>query len=219
MSFWTKLSDSFQPPMFAAVKEGDLEKVRALLQGNPDLVSKEDNTGWTPLHYAVHWGRKGVVELLLSSHADLNAQANDGITPLHCAVGQGYKDVAELLLANHAEVNAKDNELATPLHYAADEGREDIVKLLLSSNADFDANDNDGNTPLRLAVSKGHLAVAELLRQRSGHEWTLLKNSYRKDRTPLPPLVFAARLNQKPNGEQVRVGPASQQRRLVGQRL
>jgi hypothetical protein len=46
MSFWTKLLAS-PSRIFAAIKEGDLEKVKALLKTNPDLVFKKDHTDWT----------------------------------------------------------------------------------------------------------------------------------------------------------------------------
>src|SRR5713101_2106293 len=127
MRFWTKLFDLLQANIFGpsgpqlaidrAVKDGDLEKVKALLKGNPDLVFNGDGRGWTPVHYAAHWGQKEVAELLLANKADVNAQDNYGMTPLHCAVAQGYKDLAELLLANKADVNAQDNEGVTPLHF------------------------------------------------------------------------------------------------------
>ena len=52
MSFWTKLFASLQSGIFPTVKQADLEKVKALLEGNPDLVSKKHAAGWTPLHYA-----------------------------------------------------------------------------------------------------------------------------------------------------------------------
>src|SRR6266436_1444021 len=103
MSFWTKLSDLSQSRISAAVKEGDLERVKALLKGKPDLVFTKDDAGWTPLHYAAHWGWKEVAELLMANKAEVNAQTTDGLNPLHIAAAQGYREVAELLLANKAE--------------------------------------------------------------------------------------------------------------------
>ena len=47
-----------------AAKNGDLEKVKALLKGNPDLVFSNDTYGLTPLHLAVSKGNKDVAELL-----------------------------------------------------------------------------------------------------------------------------------------------------------
>ena len=50
-----------------AAKSGDLEKVKALLTGNPNLVFSKDNNGETPLHDAVVTGHKDVAELLVKS--------------------------------------------------------------------------------------------------------------------------------------------------------
>lgn len=46
---------------------------------------------------AAHWGRKGVVELLLAKGAEVNAKDNKGVTPLHEAMIEGRNEVAELL--------------------------------------------------------------------------------------------------------------------------
>ena len=42
-----------------AAKSGDVEKVKALLKDNPDLVISQDDIGFTPLHYAAFKGYKG----------------------------------------------------------------------------------------------------------------------------------------------------------------
>ena len=48
-----------------AVKGGDLEKVKTLLEGNPNLVFSADNpNGYTPLHCAALKGQKDVAALL-----------------------------------------------------------------------------------------------------------------------------------------------------------
>jgi ankyrin repeat protein len=75
-----------------------LEKVKALLKDNPDLVFSKDNKyGGTPLHLAAATGHKDVAKLLLANKADVNAKDNRDATPLHLATSAGYKDVAELL--------------------------------------------------------------------------------------------------------------------------
>ena len=164
MNFWTKLLAS-PSRIFAAIKKGDLEKVKTLLKANPDLVFTKDPTDWTPLHYAAHWHQRDIAELLLVNKAHVNAPASDGLQPLHCASAQGYNDVAELLLAHIADVNAKDNNGMTPLHFAADEGHKHVVELLLYSKADVNTKTHDGKTPLQLA---GRKDVAELLRRHGG---------------------------------------------------
>ena len=126
---WSSLA--FCGEIHDAAKAGDVEKVKALLKSNPDLVfSKDDKNGATPLHLAVDNGRKDVAELLLANKADVNAKEDGGGTPLHGAAIEGSKDVAALLLANKAEVNAKNEDGKTPFHVAAFYGYDDMLALL-----------------------------------------------------------------------------------------
>jgi ankyrin repeat protein len=80
-----------------AARDGDLEKVKALLKDNPELVSTKDNDGWTALHFAASNDHKNLVELLLANQADVNAKAKDGWTPLRLATLRVHEDVAESL--------------------------------------------------------------------------------------------------------------------------
>ena len=125
---WSRLAlcDEIQD----AAKSGDLDKVKALLKANPDLIFSRGITNADP-------------------------RLKDG-TPLHIAALYGQKEVAKLLLANKTDVNAKDNYGATPLLWAALQGHEDVAELLLASNADVNAEWKDGMTPLNFAVSGGN---------------------------------------------------------------
>jgi HEAT repeat protein len=156
-----------------AAKSGDLEKVKALLKDNPDLVSSKDSYGYTPLYYAARYGHKDVAQLLLANHAEVNAKDNYGLTPLHWAMD--HKDIAELLLAKGADVNSKTIDGRTPLHIAAQHGSKNVVELLLAKHADVNANDDNGKTPLDAAVYMGYMDVAELLRQHGGQHGDLEK--------------------------------------------
>jgi hypothetical protein len=80
-----------------AARQGDLDKVKALVKGNPDLVSSKDSIGFTPLHCAAANGYKEMAEFLLANNADVNARDDDGETPLHFAADLGHKDLAEML--------------------------------------------------------------------------------------------------------------------------
>ena len=80
---WSSLA--FCGEIHDATKAGDLEKVKALLTANPDLVDSKDKESDTPLHLTVRWGRHGkeMAELLLTNKADVNAKDKIGQTPLH----------------------------------------------------------------------------------------------------------------------------------------
>jgi len=126
----TSSSHLMRRQILAAAAVDDMEKVKALLNGNPDLAFSKDDLGATPLHYVAGNDHKDVAELLLADKADVNAKDDTGWTPLHWAALEGHKGMAELLLANKADVNAKDNKGYTPLYYAADKGHQDVVELL-----------------------------------------------------------------------------------------
>ena len=124
---WNSLA--FGGEIHDAAKAGNLEKVKALLKDNPELVSSKDESGLTPLEWAVIKGNKEMVKLLLNSKADVNAKGSTADTVLHAAAVFNHKDVAELLLANKADVNAKNNKGETPLHLAAFNCAGDIIKV------------------------------------------------------------------------------------------
>lgn len=73
-------------------------------------VNEADNSGLTPLHYAVVSGYLPAVELLVSNGALVNKIiVNDGRSPLILAVEKGYIHIADYLLGNKAEVNIAFN--------------------------------------------------------------------------------------------------------------
>ncbi len=146
-----------------AAKSGNLEKVKELLKGDPNLVVTIDDAGDTPLYVAVANGRKDVAEFLLSHKANVNAKSTDGLAPLHWAAAIGNKDMVELLLAHHADVDIKNNNGETPLHLAVVFNYKDVVELLLAHGADINAKDKVGATPESRAIGND---IAKLLRQK-----------------------------------------------------
>lgn len=84
-------------PLHDAVRNGDLEKIKALLIENPDLVSSRDSGGATPLHVAASLGNLSIAELLLGNGADPNAPDNSGKTPLNVAEENGFTTLSGVL--------------------------------------------------------------------------------------------------------------------------
>jgi ankyrin repeat protein len=83
-----------------AAFKGDLQKVRKLLIGNPELISSQDDDENTPLHMAAISGNKYVTKSLLAHGADVNSKDSNGATPLHDALIGPLalrQDVVELL--------------------------------------------------------------------------------------------------------------------------
>jgi hypothetical protein len=149
--------------VFDAVRAGDVEKVKGLLQAEPKLAEARTEDGNTPLHVAALEGHAAVAQALLDQHAPINARGLRDETPLHMAMYEAHHDLAELLLANQADINAQSASGETPLHVAARKGHHDLVVLLLTHNADVNAHDRQGQTPLHAAAAAGHAEVVKVL--------------------------------------------------------
>jgi ankyrin repeat protein len=117
----------------------------------------------TPLLYAACNGHEGIVEVLLSSAADVNSRTVDGGTPLHYAAQKGHQGIVGLLLAGGADVNSRTLDGAVPLHLAAQEGHQGIVGQLLAAGASPLAQMESIGSPLLLAVQGDHAGVVQQL--------------------------------------------------------
>jgi cytohesin len=159
-------STSCRRDIYQEVRAGNLEKVKSMVERNPSLVQAKDDYGEsrTPLHWAVRWDQKEIVEFLIEKGAEVNSRDNSDTTPLYFAVTINQKDLAELLLSQGADVNAKNNHDFTSLHLAAIKGFQEMVEFLLTQGADVNARDDKGNTPLHYAAVTGSKEMVELLR-------------------------------------------------------
>ena len=139
--------------LFEACRNGDLSKVKKLV--NTSNVNARDTAGRksSPLHFAAGFGRKDVVEYLLQCGANVHARDDGGLIPLHNACSFGHAEVVQLLLRHGADANARDNWNYTPLHEAAIKGKIDVCTVLLQHGADPSIRNTDGKTALDLADS------------------------------------------------------------------
>src|ERR1035437_7523263 len=149
--------------IFDAVRAGDVEKVKTLLQADPKLATARTEDGSTALHLAALDGHSAIARLLLDSKAQVNARGLREETPLHMAMYDGHREVVEVLLAGQADVNAQNTAGETPLHVAARKGHRGLVALLLEHHAEVNAKDRQDATPLHATAAEGHKEVAELL--------------------------------------------------------
>ncbi|GMH47663.1 hypothetical protein TL16_g00116 [Triparma laevis f. inornata] len=184
--------------MMDAAREGDAERVKAMLMRGLD-INATDYDHRTTLHLACAEGNLKVVELLIAEGANVHAIDRYGNNGLHYAVVNNHSLIADLLSRNGAELNYKreadvicgaagvgnmdrirvlvkygidvnsgDFDGRTALHLASSEGNLRVVELLLSMEADVNKKDRWGHTPLSDAVGKGHDLVAAALFARGG---------------------------------------------------
>jgi ankyrin repeat protein len=142
-----------------AVKQADLQRVKAILAENPELVNAKDRkggSGRTALHEAAYWAahrdNNGMVELLVASGADVNASDKSGLEPLYYAGLMGQAEVVEFLISKGADVNRRTESGGTVLHEVSFLGNREAVEILVADGADVNVKDDKGNTPLHMAA-------------------------------------------------------------------
>lgn len=154
----------------AAAKLGDLDRVRELLDSNPDLVSTLPTYSYytgTPLRNAAGAGHIEVVKLLLERGADPN-QPEPGIAPhggaLHAAIGGKHMAIVELLLergANpNAEVESSGNCMLMAKHVKAPQ---EMIDLIASYGGVMGADLADVETLAAMLHANPQLPVGERL--------------------------------------------------------
>lgn len=87
--------------IFDRVKEGDIDKVKDLLDINH--INNFDEFGMSLLHWAADRGLKDMVICLLDLGADINLKDGAGQTALHYACCCGHYEIVELLLSRGAD--------------------------------------------------------------------------------------------------------------------
>jgi hypothetical protein len=146
-----------------AAREGNIGKVKSLLEANPKLAEAALEDGMTALHLAALEGHAAIARLLLEHHAPINARGPRGETPLHLATYGGHSTVAEVLLEQGADLQATNAAGETALHLAARKGHTALAELFVESKADLQAPDRQGFTPLHSAAEAGHSEIVKLL--------------------------------------------------------
>uniref|UniRef100_A0A3P8R2B4 Poly [ADP-ribose] polymerase n=1 Tax=Astatotilapia calliptera TaxID=8154 RepID=A0A3P8R2B4_ASTCA len=194
--------------LFEACRNGDVSRVKKLVDAVN--VSAKDMAGRksTPLHFAAGFGRKDVVDHLLQTGANVHARDDGGLIPLHNACSFGHSEVVSLLLCQGADPNARDNWNYTPLHEAAIKGKIDVCIVLLQHGADPNIRNTDGKSALDLAepsakaVLTGQFPVCPL-NAASGNEEKLMAlltplnvNCHASDGRKSTPLHLAAGYNR-----------------------
>ena len=179
------LAQAREPELITAVKAGDREVVRALLEQGVD-VNAPQGDGATALHWAAHRDDRETAELLIRADADVNAADDHGVTPLSLACLNGSAAMVETLLQAGANPNAARTSGETPLMTASRVGNVDVVRSLLARGADVTAREaSRGQTALMLAVAENHTVVARVLVESGAGATARSENGF-------APLLFAA---------------------------
>ncbi len=146
-----------------AAQEGNIERVKELIEADPDQVNTKSRGGNTALHFAAMFGYLELAELLIEKNSDVNAVTNRGRIPLHYAVSRYYKEVIELLIDSGSDVNATDSDGSPVLSYTLYIGEISLIELLITKGADINRVSENGNSFLLEAAQFGENEIVSFL--------------------------------------------------------
>jgi uncharacterized protein len=151
--------------VFEAAAFGRTERLRELLDHEPDLATAYSPDGFTALHFTAFFAHPDAAELLLERGADPRARARNDmqVEPLHSAVAADQTEIARLLLDAGADPNAAQEGGFVPMHAAAQTGNAELAELLLERGADPAVQADDGRTAAGIAREAGHAQLADSL--------------------------------------------------------
>ena len=123
--------------LFDAVKAGDLDKVRRIVERDPSIVKIPNQNGETIFFGAlIQGGRAEIVEYLISKGANVNHMNNFHMAPLHLTIRRGLPfEIIKLLVENGADVNAVSKYQGRPLDMAYENNDESLIRHLTSKGA------------------------------------------------------------------------------------
>jgi hypothetical protein len=120
-------------PVHHAARYGSLNVMRSMLQGEPGLANAiSKSLRRTPLHSAAYYGHVAVIDMLLSSGAEIDAKLSSGDTPVHRAAEGSQLAALQVLLDRGGDPMALDNAGLPAVHMAAQKGHQAVVLWFLN---------------------------------------------------------------------------------------
>jgi ankyrin repeat protein len=164
--------------IFDALRKGEIQTVKALVEKTPQVLDARDGDGMTPLHHAAAGGSADLIGYFIDKGARLELKNVQLKTPLHLAAMNDRLDAVAALLERGAAIEARDDYLRTALILCARErGQAATGGVLIEAGADVNAVDKFGESALGLAAWRGKGDFVDLLLEKgarvpeSGDKW------------------------------------------------
>lgn len=123
----------------------DFARIGGFVELALKLEGKDTSAYKKTLHYAAKQGDLALVQRLIKSGSDVNAQEQlSKLTPLHYAVKGGKKEIISALLAAKPDPNLENFAGITPLRDAVVAYKGDIARMLIDAGAKADHEQKQG---------------------------------------------------------------------------
>ncbi|KAM9331848.1 ankyrin repeat and SAM domain-containing protein 6 isoform 2-T2 [Pholidichthys leucotaenia] len=154
-----------RPDVFSALKLGNSQLVKEILEEDPAQVNSSNQEGASPLMIAAVSGQLEVVQLMVEKNADIDKQ--DGVhgwTALMQATYHGNKDIVKYLLSQGADVNlrAKNGYTAFDLVMLLNDPDTELVRLLASVCMQVDKEKSKHRGKARTTRSKSRQSFSNV---------------------------------------------------------
>lgn len=160
-------------PVHRACRDGDVGALVSLVQqlSNPAHLTAEDSSyGWTPLHWAAHYGQLDCVVRLVEMGCEVNTGTSRfNQTPTHTAAFGGHPQCVLWLTQAGAHANSQDFVGEAPLHKAARSGSLECIQVLLLAGAQAHLRNASGQTAADLAHAHGFLDCFSFISKTKKH--------------------------------------------------
>lgn len=173
-----------------ALKQGQIEEIKALVQAQPDLLEQKTEQGISLITLAAYHQKKDLVQFLANLKSELslyeaiivgqtesvklwinqntdliNAYSADGFSPLGLACFFNQMSIVQWLIDKGAKVNQASNNTmkVAPIHSAVAIQNVAMVALLLENGANVNIQQTQGVTALHSAAHRGQVPMVKLL--------------------------------------------------------
>ncbi|KAJ7494685.1 ankyrin repeat-containing domain protein [Mycena galericulata] len=104
--------------IWVAAGDGDLDRVRHLLEQESLSPNAPDEFTYTPMHAAASYGQLQVLEYLIARGGDVNVQDGDGDTPIYTVENI---ETARFLVTHGAILDRQNSEGVSPIDHLREE--------------------------------------------------------------------------------------------------
>ncbi|BCS16312.1 hypothetical protein ALUC_80519A [Aspergillus luchuensis] len=179
---WTERSEELDiptdlGPLEVAARRGDVKSVKLLLAkgtiiDSRDARKRDDYSKWfayIALKIAAFGGHLAVVECLLDSGVDINAEGETLGTPLQAALAGGHFGIADVLLSRGAWIDMHWDLFGSCLQVFCQRGHNEAVRFLLKRGANIEDRGGEHGNALQVACNAGHIDIVKLLLDRGAN--------------------------------------------------